>query len=588
MQVLFSLSFRNLVRQKRRNILLGIAVAFGAMVLILANSFSHGISKVLFEQIVKYVSGHVAVSYMRNGNMMNQVFYDDARIRDAARKAAPKASRIEEAIGVFGRAIGNGVADNVIMVGVAMSGKLSPEELKEFTSNFRMLQGSFLDLKNKSAGYPVVLAEQKARYLKVKMGDILRVRFTGVTNQATSAQLTVVGIFKPANVFMSSPVFLEIHDLRTLSGYGPHDIAAIQVNLKNPVRDAKQVADRLHDALKPGLAVMEGTGSLHGVSVPMTTLGFRTDSASLHIMSRNVKLAAGDSAAAFCYKGVILSNALASSCKAKTGDTVRFTWKGKYSPDNGNATFVVTAIADTSAKIPVTVLLVNEKQFYHAYYAPLPAPPAPELAKSLADSTSSFWAALAPEFMLMKRCATTEEYTKLTREMTRATFKGIMVSVQSMYETASAVLHVEQALNLITLIAGLILFFIILIGVVNTLRMTIRERTREIGTVRAIGMQKSQVLNMFILETVFLAFFASIIGTIAAFCAMGGLSSLTIDAGDNPMGMLLVKNHLRFAPTAAATAGYILFIIAIAAATAYFPARRASRLTAANAMRHYE
>ena len=48
MPVLFNISFRNLVRQKRRNVLLGITIAFGAMVLVLANAFSHGISKVLF------------------------------------------------------------------------------------------------------------------------------------------------------------------------------------------------------------------------------------------------------------------------------------------------------------------------------------------------------------------------------------------------------------------------------------------------------------------------------------------------------------------------------------------------------------
>jgi putative ABC transport system permease protein len=134
----------------------------------------------------------------------------------------------------------------------------------------------------------------------------------------------------------------------------------------------------------------------------------------------------------------------------------------------------------------------------------------------------------------------------------------------------------------------MILFFIILIGVVNTLRMTIKERTREIGTVRAIGMQRGEVRLLFILETAFLAFFASIIGTAGAFCAMWGLSAFTIDPGDNPLGMLLVDGHLFFAPTVAATIAYNMFIIIIAAATAFFPSRRASNLSAANAMRHYE
>jgi ABC-type antimicrobial peptide transport system permease subunit len=74
------------------------------------------------------------------------------------------------------------------------------------------------------------------------------------------------------------------------------------------------------------------------------------------------------------------------------------------------------------------------------------------------------------------------------------------------------VVQLEGALNLITLIAVLVLFFIILIGVVNTLRMTIRERTREIGTNRAIGMQAYDVRNTFLFETFFLAFFACITG----------------------------------------------------------------------------
>jgi ABC-type lipoprotein release transport system permease subunit len=588
MRQVFDISFRNLVRQKRRNLLLGIAIAFGAMVLIMANAFSHGISKVLFERIVKYTSGHVSVSYFRNGNMMNQVFHDDARIREAIRKAAPEAMRTEEAIGVFGRALGNGVADNVIMVGVDLSGTLSQKEIKEFQSNFKMITGSFLALKDKSKGIPVVLAEKKAKYLKVKMGDELRVRFSGVHNQMTSGRLIVSGIFKPANVFMSAPIFLEVGDLRVLAGYGPHDIAAIQLTLRDPQRTAKKTADRIHDALPPGLAVISGEASHGGARASAPLLGFRTDSASLCVLVKNLRLASGDSAATFSYRGVVLAASLAAALRAKAGDTVAFSWTGKYGPQPGEARFAVTGVAGRASPLPSNVLFVNERDFYRAYYSPLPQSPPQEIMAKMPDSTSPLWPALGPEFMLMKRCATTEEVTKVVREMSRAHFKGIMVNVQSMYETASAILNVEFALNLITLIAGMVLFFIILIGVVNTLRMTIRERTREIGTVRAIGMQKADVRMMFILETAFLALFASLIGAAAAFLAMWALSSLTIDAGDNPLGMLLVDNHLFFAPTVAATAAYIAFIVFIAIATAWFPARRASNLSAATAMRHYE
>jgi ABC-type lipoprotein release transport system permease subunit len=258
MRMVAAMSFRNLLRQKRRNMLLGIAIAFGAMVLILANAFSHGISKVMFERIVRYAVGHVSVSYMRSGDMMNMVFHDDERILEAIKKAAPEAARTEEGAGFWGRAIGKGMADNVMLVGIDMRAKITEKEQKEYESNFKMIHGSFNALRDNSRGIPVLLSEQKAKYLKVKTGDIVRVRFTGIYNQTTSAQLLVVGIFKPANVFMAIPVFLELQDLRRLGGYGPHDIAAMQVTLNDPQRTAKKVADRIHDELTPGLAVMEG------------------------------------------------------------------------------------------------------------------------------------------------------------------------------------------------------------------------------------------------------------------------------------------------------------------------------------------
>ena len=416
MKQVVDISFRNLVRQKRRNLLLGIAIAFGAMVLILANAFSHGISRVLFEQVVRYTNGHVAISYMRNGNMMSQVFHDDERIRSVIKNNAPEAIRTEEGVGVFGRAIGNGVADNVIMVGVDLNGTLTEAEKKEYQANFKMLHGSFMSLNDKSAGIPVVLAEQKAKYLRVAMGDALRVRFTDINNQSSSARLIIVGIFKPANVFMAAPIFLELQDARRLAGYGPHDIATVQLTLKDPQRTAQKVADRLHKALKPGLAVITGRVQSNklNLKIDCVTLGFRTDSASLRLMSGSLRLARGDSARSFGYEGVVLSSRLATVLNIGPGDTVRVFWKARYDTVSGAAKFAVTGVADSAAPVPAISLLVNERDFYHAYYDPLPPVLPPGIMRRMPDSANPLWPALAPEYLLMKRCATTDEYAKVS------------------------------------------------------------------------------------------------------------------------------------------------------------------------------
>jgi ABC-type lipoprotein release transport system permease subunit len=188
----------------------------------------------------------------------------------------------------------------------------------------------------------------------------------------------------------------------------------------------------------------------------------------------------------------------------------------------------------------------------------------------------------------MKRTKTTQEMQKQTKEVTKLRSHAFTVNVQSMYESASMVVNLEKALNLITFAAVMILFFIILIGVVNTLRMTIRERTREIGTTRAIGMQKADVRNSFVYETFFLALFSSAVGTIMAFAAMFGLAQITIDAVGNPMGMILVNSHLHFVPIVTRVVGFNVLIWIIAVVTAWFPARRAANLSAATALRHYE
>jgi putative ABC transport system permease protein len=202
--------------------------------------------------------------------------------------------------------------------------------------------------------------------------------------------------------------------------------------------------------------------------------------------------------------------------------------------------------------------------------------------------TDPLYPVLATEWVLLPRTTKTDDFKKKMHQLTSKKTRALIVDVTTMYEIASDILKLEAALNLITLVAVLILFFIILMGVINTLRMTIRERTREIGTMRAIGMQKTDVRNAFILETFFLAVFSSMIGVIAAFLIMGALARMPLDLQDNPLGMFLVDGHLYFMPTLGGILSNVMLILVIAVVTAYFPAKRAANLKAAVAFRHYE
>jgi ABC-type lipoprotein release transport system permease subunit len=604
MNVILRISLRNLLRQKRRNILLGIAMAFGTMILVLASSFSHGISDVLFNKIVVYVAGHVSVGFSERGNAYRQVFHDGPRVVETVKKELSDITQIQEALGFFGRAIGNGKSDNVIMVGVDLkqtinvqqSEEVKRKEQEEYTKNFKMVEGDFLDLNRPGIENPVAVSVEKAKYLNIKKGDILRVRFNDLNGQSQAARLTVVAVFKPANTFMAFPIFLEVADLKRLMGYGKNDIASLYLRITDAKKFAARDADKLHKALEPKVAVMYGTiaagkaakAAGNASRVSASVLGFRTDSTSRKMLSSALRIAGGDSAKAFDKEGVLASESLAAALGLGVGDTCIVAYSPKYDSQEVVVRFPVKSLFKPAAGMAPNILLVNEKAFYGAYYGSWPKDASLFPGAYIPKKEDGLYAAFDPEYQLLKRARSSEEAAKRGRQMASTAYKGSVVDVESMYEMASAVLKVEAALNLITFIAVLILFFIILIGVINTLRMTIRERTREIGTVRAIGMQRADVRNSFILETAFLGLFSAVAGTILAFAAMFGLSQISFKSEDNPLSMLLVDSHLNFMPSIGSTVGYVLLIVVIAVVTAYFPARRAANMSATEALRHYE
>jgi ABC-type lipoprotein release transport system permease subunit len=587
MSVVLTISLRNLIRQKRRSILLGTAIAFGTMVLVLASAFSHGISNVLFDKIISYVSGHVSVNFTQNGDATKQIFHDGPRMMKIVKQEIPDLVSIQEAIGIMCRAIGNGKSDNVIMVGVDLKAgeNMDEKSKKEAEQNFHMLSGRFEDLEDSTIYNPVLISESKATYLKVKKGDVLRVRYRTVYGQDQAEKLTVAGVFRPANMFMQAPIFLEIHVLKRLAGYKPTDIGQVYINIKNPKKSAIQYADRLQKALSPSLAEISGFIKNGNLQNSVTVLGFKTDSLSRALFEKNIVTLDGKIPGK---KDILISDSLAKILGLDTGKYCSVVYKQKYGQESAVASFKISSVFKTPSVIPSNVMLVNETDFYKQYYFAWPS--------SINDSHSAFippkenqiYSAFSQEWTLLKRVKSTEELTKLTREIGQKRLRGTTINVNSMYESASAVLKLEYALNMITFVAVMVLFFIILIGVVNTLRMTVRERTREIGTIRAIGMQKKDVRHAFVMETFFLALFSSITGTFLAFCAMFGLSKIKFNLQDNPLGMLLVDNHLNFSPSAVSIIGFVLLIICIAVITSFFPARKAANLSAAEALRHFE
>jgi putative ABC transport system permease protein len=120
---------------------------------------------------------------------------------------------------------------------------------------------------------------------------------------------------------------------------------------------------------------------------------------------------------------------------------------------------------------------------------------------------------------------------------------------------------------------------------------TVRERTKEIGTLKAIGFSNWTVMSQFMLEGVFLSLLAGVVGIAIASVAAPALSGLLLPAvaqGTFGRGFTSVANS----GTAALTLTPELILIALGGAVllgalgSLYPAWRASRTRPAEAMRY--
>jgi putative ABC transport system permease protein len=111
-----------------------------------------------------------------------------------------------------------------------------------------------------------------------------------------------------------------------------------------------------------------------------------------------------------------------------------------------------------------------------------------------------------------------------------------------------------------------------LFGIVNTLVLTVFERTREIGMLRAIGMTRRQVRRMIRHESVITALIGGALGIVLGI-VLGGLLVYRVDfiQFSLPVGSLIV---------------FAIMTVVVGILAAIFPARRASRLNVLEALQY--
>ncbi|WP_374946311.1 ABC transporter permease [Agreia sp.] len=118
-------------------------------------------------------------------------------------------------------------------------------------------------------------------------------------------------------------------------------------------------------------------------------------------------------------------------------------------------------------------------------------------------------------------------------------------------------------------------------GIVNTLLMSVQERTREIGLMKAMGMGGGRVFGLFSLEAVFIGFLGSAIGAIGAILAGTALNGIL---ANGLLSALPGLTLIAFDP--ASIAVIILVVMGIAFLAGTIPALRAARQDPIESLRY--
>ncbi len=152
----------------------------------------------------------------------------------------------------------------------------------------------------------------------------------------------------------------------------------------------------------------------------------------------------------------------------------------------------------------------------------------------------------------------------------------------SLVDTLEEINKIFKFFNVILVSFGSIGMIVAVLGMFNTLTISLLERTKEIGLMVALGGRKSDMRKLFIFEALILSLTGAVIGVILAI--IGGTAVNTyLNSGARGRGV--TTDFSVFAYPAWAIASIVGFTVCVGLLVVYFPARRAEKINPIDALR---
>jgi putative ABC transport system permease protein len=163
-------------------------------------------------------------------------------------------------------------------------------------------------------------------------------------------------------------------------------------------------------------------------------------------------------------------------------------------------------------------------------------------------------------------------------------WEGTKFSITNLNDIMEPVLQLVNILNIVSMALFIVLMIITMVGLINTFRMVLIERTREIGTLRAIGMHRGSVRSIFLLEALYLSLFGAAAGILLSLTTtiITGLIRFT---SDSPLGLFLHNGRLQFITSPGSIIRVVIMLSVMTLIAVYLPARKAAKLKVVDALR---
>jgi ABC-type lipoprotein release transport system permease subunit len=171
------------------------------------------------------------------------------------------------------------------------------------------------------------------------------------------------------------------------------------------------------------------------------------------------------------------------------------------------------------------------------------------------------------------------------QSVAREDWTGQKLDLTDWQDEISFVKWTLTAIDGISVLLSSVLLVIIAIGIMNTLWIAIRERTREIGTLRAIGMQRGRVMAMFVIEAFCLGALGTAAGLVLGVLLAGFLNALRLSVPEGAQ-FFLMSSTLKFGFEPARLLASAAVITACTTLISLIPSFRAARLKPVTAMSH--